>query len=62
MTAYRYSAIAIDLGTTSVKAGLLDRNGELCNVVSKHAPQIDTKGGHFESDALAYAETVDRTV
>lgn len=62
MTAYRYSAIAIDLGTTSVKSGLLDRNGELCNVVSKHAPQIDTKGGHFESDALAYAETVEQVL
>ncbi len=54
-----YSAIALDLGTTSIKAGLLDRHGELTSIVARHAPGIDRRGEHYESDALAYAETAE---
>jgi glycerol kinase len=56
------SAIALDLGTTSIKAGLLDRHGELGNLVIRHAPEIDQHGGHYESDALAYAETAEQAL
>jgi len=55
MTVFRISSIALDLGTTSIKAGLLDRDGELGNIISHSAPRIIVTGGHYESDALAYA-------
>ena len=54
------SAIALDLGTTSIKAGLLDRNGELANLVSCPAPVIAANGGRYESDALAYASAAEQ--
>jgi glycerol kinase len=56
------SAIAVDLGTTSIKAGLLDQHGELGNLVIRHAPEINANGGHYESDALAYAETAEQAL
>jgi len=59
MTDPKYSAIALDLGTTSVKGGLLDQHGELGNLTVRHAPKIDVNGGHYESDALAYAQTAE---
>src|SRR4030067_397300 len=31
------SAIALDLGTTSIKAGLLDQNGAVHHIVARHA-------------------------
>ena len=49
------SAIALDLGTTSIKAGLMDHDGALCNIVAKPAPKITVAGGRYESDALVYA-------
>ena len=55
-------AIAIDLGTTSIKAGILDLNGTLQHLVLKRAPPINNFGGHFESDAIAYAETAERVL
>jgi glycerol kinase len=48
-------SIALDLGTTSIKAALLDQHGELGNIISYPAPKITVTGGHYESDALAYA-------
>lgn len=54
------SAIALDLGTTAIKAGLLDGGGELGNVIARHAPPITASGGRYESDALAYAETTEQ--
>lgn len=54
------SAIALDLGTTSIKAGLLYPSGELGNVVSSPAPVIATSGGRYESDALAYAAAAEQ--
>ncbi len=55
MTASKIYAIALDLGTTSVKAGLLDQDVALGNVVAKSAPKITVSDGCYESDALAYA-------
>jgi glycerol kinase len=54
------SAIALDLGTTSIKAGLLDRNGQLTNLVACQAPAIAANGGRYESDALAYATAAEQ--
>ncbi len=62
MTASRISTIALDLGTTSIKAGLLDRGGELGNIVSHPASKITVAGGHYESDALAYAATAEQVL
>jgi glycerol kinase len=56
------SAIALDLGTTAIKAGLLDSGGELGNVIARHAPQIAVSGGRYESDALAYAEVAEQVL
>ncbi len=55
-------AIALDLGSTSIKASLLDGEGTLCNVVSQPAPPITCNNGRYESDALAYAEAADRAL
>ena len=60
MTASRYSAIALDLGTTAIKAGLLDSGGKLGNVIARCAPPITVSGGRYESDALAYAEAAEQ--
>jgi glycerol kinase len=62
MTVSRISSIALDLGTTSIKAGLLDRDGELGNIISHPAPIITVTGGHYESDALAYAVTAEQVL
>ncbi len=58
------SAIALDLGTTSIKAGLLDMNGVLSHIVTHTAPKASADGGRYESDALAYAveEPVDALI
>ena len=49
------SVIALDLGTTSIKAGLLSKDGTLGGVVARAAPEVTAEGGRYESDALAYA-------
>ena len=56
------SAIALDLGTTSIKAGLLDSDGILSSIVAQAAPKITVNDGRYESDALAYAETAERVL
>lgn len=56
------SAIALDLGTTSIKVGLLDQHGALCHVFSLPAPQISVAGGCYESDALAYAALAEQAL
>ena len=55
-------SIALDLGTTSIKAGLLDQNGALNPIVARPAPPITVSGGRYESDALAYAETAEHVL
>jgi len=53
------SAVALDLGSTAIKAGLLTGDGMLTGIVSRAAPPVICEGGRCESDALAYAETAD---
>ncbi len=55
-------AIALDLGSTSVKAGLLDQQGKLSGVVSLSAPEIKSGDGRYESDALAYAAITEQVL
>lgn len=62
MTISKFTAIALDLGTTSIKAGLLDRDGELGNVIALPAPEITVTGGQYESDALDYAATTEQVL
>lgn len=62
MTSSIISAIALDLGTTSVKAGLLDLNDDLVHIVATPAPRIVVSGGHYESDALAYAAAAEQVL
>jgi glycerol kinase len=56
------ASIALDLGTTSIKAGLLDQHGELGNIIAHPAPKIIVTGGHYESDALAYAAVAEQVL
>ncbi len=57
-----FSAIALDLGTTAVKAGLLDGAGALGGIVSRTAPEMKVDGGRYESDALAYARVAEQAL
>lgn len=52
-------AVALDLGTTTIKAGLLSRDGSLGSVVARPSPTIIADGGRYESDAAEYAATAD---
>lgn len=52
-------AIALDLGTTSIKAALLNQRGELRAIVSRPAPVIEHQGERYESDALRYLDTAE---
>ena len=56
------ASIALDLGTTSVKAGLLDQHGALGHIIALPAPEITVKDGRYESDALLYAATAERAL
>lgn len=52
-------AVALDLGTTTIKAGLLSQDGSLSGIVARPAPRITADGGRYESDAGAYAAIAD---
>lgn len=52
-------AVALDLGTTSIKAGLLSEDGVLSGIVARDAPPVEVEAGRYESDACAYAEAAD---
>lgn len=56
------TAAALDLGTTSVKAALLDRNGTLCHITRFSAPAINHTQDRYESDALRYVETAEQVL
>ncbi|MFZ5523857.1 MAG: FGGY family carbohydrate kinase [Pseudomonadota bacterium] len=62
MTSPAISAIALDTGTTSIKASLLDQHGVLKHLVVRPAPKITVNGGRYESDALAYAAAADQAL
>jgi len=53
------TAIALDLGTTAIKAGLLSEDGTLGGVVAWASPDVAADGGRYESNALAYAEAAE---
>lgn len=53
------AAIALDLGTTTIKAGLRFRDGNFGGVVARASPKVTADGGRYESDALAYAVVAD---
>jgi glycerol kinase len=55
-------AIALDLGSTSIKAGLLDQHGALGSIIAMPAPTIHPDGGRYESDALSYALTAEQVL
>ncbi len=55
-------AIALDLGTTSIKAGLLNENGELQTVKSLRSPAVENNGAFYESDALEYLRVTEKTL
>lgn len=62
MDAPLIKAIALDLGTTSIKAALLDEHGQLHHLISQPAPTITANQGRYESDALCYVETAERVL
>lgn len=62
MDAPLIKAIALDLGTTSIKAALLDEHGQLHHLISQPAPTITADQGRYESDALCYVETAERVL
>ncbi|MDO8311142.1 MAG: FGGY family carbohydrate kinase, partial [Sideroxyarcus sp.] len=55
-------AVALDLGTTTIKASLLSQAGMLGGIVARPAPVIVADGGRYESDASAYAKTADEVL
>ncbi len=52
-------AVALDLGTTTIKAALLSQDGTLSGVVARSAPKIVVNGGRYESDAVDYARAAE---
>lgn len=54
------AAIALDLGTTSIKAALMDQQGMLQHIVIHPAPAIDNWNGRYESNALHYVAIAER--
>ena len=52
-------SVALDLGTTTIKACLLSQDGTLSGIVARPAPGIAADGGRYESDAIAYATTAE---
>ena len=62
MDAPLIKVIALDLGTTSIKAALMDEHGQLHSFISQPAPKITTDQGHYESDALCYVETAEQVL
>ena len=52
-------AAALDLGTTTIKAGLLSQDGVLNGTVARPVPAITGQNGRYESDALAYTLTAE---
>lgn len=62
MSNLNISAIALDLGTTSIKAALMDADGMLHHITRQDAPAIDTDNGHYESNALSYLKIAEQVV
>ena len=58
--AIKLNTIVLDLGTTSIKAGICSNNAQIENIFSESAPKISVAHGHCVSDALNYLEVVDQ--
>lgn len=56
------AAIALDLGTTTIKAALMDRQGNLHNIVAWPAPAIDSHDGRYESDTIEYSRIAEQVL
>ncbi len=56
------ASVSLDLGTTSIKAGILNHGGELSNIIARSAPIVNGQGGRYESDALDYAVTAEQVL
>lgn len=56
------AAVALDLGTTSIKAALMDRRENLHGIVARPAPAIVNHDGRYESDALEYARIAEQVL
>jgi glycerol kinase len=56
------SAIALDLGTTSIKAALMDQQGNLLHIATQSAPAIHSHHGCYESNALDYVEIAEQVL
>ena len=54
------AALGLDLGSTAIKAGVLDRQGRLTRVESVPAPLLRGEGNSREGDAQEYADAADR--
>ncbi len=54
--------IALDLGTTSIKAGILDQRGKLSGIVSHAAAPITGNNGRYDSDALEYVKIAEHAL
>jgi len=55
-------AVGLDLGSTRIKAGLLDRQGGLSGIESAPAPPLSGSGPIREGDAAAYARLASRVL
>lgn len=55
MTHTLIPAVALDLGTTSIKAAFMDCRGNLQHIITQPAPAIDSRNGRYESNAMDYA-------
>lgn len=62
MSTLTYASVALDLGTTSIKGGLLDDRDVLRHVIVHPAPHVAEDGGRYESDALAYANAAEQVL
>lgn len=56
------ATIALDLGTTSIKAGILNQQGELQGIVTAAAAPITGENGRYESDALEYVKITEHVL
>lgn len=56
------AAIALDLGSTSIKAAMVDRQGVLQHLVTKPAPEMNVHEGRYECSALDYVEIVEQVL
>ena len=52
-------AVALDLGSTTIKAALMDHQGNLSRLTSKPAPTTENHDGRYECSALDYVETAE---